>query len=323
MTQVLVASAEQVERLLSTSRAIAAMERAFRALATGSAVQPLRMVLPLPTGAFFVMPAGLDGAAGVKALTYLPANAGGPRPVIQGLVTLFDTTDGRPLAILDAASLTAIRTAAASGLATRFMARFDAHVLAVLGAGIQARTHIEAMCAAREVREIRVWSRSSERARTLVRTVADKHQEVRACDSVSDAVRGADIVCCVTSSPVPVVASADLADGVHVNAVGAHTPTTRELDGATMARARLVVDARDAALAECGEIALAVAEGAITRECIAADLAEVVTGRASGRTRARDLTVFKSLGLAVEDVAAAMAVLEAAREDASAQWVTM
>ncbi len=323
MPKVLFAPAEVVTRLLSTSRAIDAMDRAFRAWGAQRVVQPLRHVLATPTGAFFDMPAAFDGVAGVKALTYLPANAGGPHPVIQGLVTLFSMEDGRPLAVLDAAALTGIRTAAASGLATRHMAREDAGVLAVLGAGVQARTHIHAVCAVRPVREIRVWSRSIGRARELAESVADVPHPVHVCDSAAHAVREADIVCCVTSSPVPILDSADLSDGAHVNAVGAHTPRTRELDGATMARARVVVDSLEAARAEAGELALAMAEGAIGPEHVVGELADVVLGRIPGRAHPRELTVFKSLGLAVEDVAAALAVLEAAREDPAAQWVTM
>ena len=323
MSRVLVASAAQINRLLSTSRAISAMDEAFRAWDAGEVAQPVRTVVPMSGGSFFVMPAAARHVTGVKALTYLSGNAGTERPVIQGLVTLFDSRTGDPMAILDAASLTAIRTAAASGLATRHMARPDAHVVALLGSGIQARTHLEAMCAVRDVREIRVWSRTSARSVAFAQSVAELHHSVRVCDTAQAAVRGADIVCCITSSPTPVIASADLADGAHVNAVGAHTRTTRELDGATIARARLVVDSMDAARAECGELALAVAEGACTEAHVAGELGQVVVGRMAGRTSAGELTVFKSLGLAMEDLFAAAAVLDAARDDADAQWVTL
>ncbi len=323
MPRVLVASAAQIYRLLRTSRAIDAMDAAFRAWDRQEVAQPVRAVLQMPTGAFFVMPAATGSVAGVKAITYLPGNAAIERPVIQGLVTLFDSRTGDPLAILDAASLTAIRTAAASGLATRHMARANAHVLAILGAGVQARTHLEAMLAVRDVREIRVWSRSRERATAFALSAAALHQSVRTCDSAALAVRDADIVCSVTSSPVPVVSSSDLADGAHVNAVGAHTRSTRELDGATIARSRFVVDSLDAAHAECGELAMAVSEGACEASHVAGDLAAVVTGRTAGRSSDRELTVFKSLGLAMEDVFAATAVFEAAEGDADAQWVTL
>ena len=322
MPRVLVASAAQIYRLLSTSRAIAAVEDAFRSLADGEVQQPLRTVFPAGSGLFFDMPAAVGHYAGVKALTLLEANAGTNRPVIQGLVTLFDARTGNPVAILDAASLTAIRTAAASAVATRHMAREDAHVLAILGSGVQARTHFDAICAVREVREIRVWSRSSAQARHFANVVRP-HHFVRACDTAEEAVRGADIVCCVTGSPTPLLPSAAFADGAHINAVGAHTRRTRELDGATIARSRFVVDSMESARAECGELALAVAEGACTEQHIAAELADVVMGRAAGRTSERELTVFKSLGLAMEDVYAAAAVLEAARDDVNAQWVTL
>ena len=323
MPRVLVASAAQIYRLLSTSRAIDAMDAAFRAWDRQEVAQPVRAVLPMPTGAFFVMPAATGSIAGVKSITYLPGNAALGRPVIQGLVTLFDSRTGEPLAMLDAASLTAIRTAAASGLATRHMAHADAHVLAILGSGVQARTHLEAMMAVRDVREIRVWSRSSERASAFAQSVAALHRSVRVCDTAQLAVLGADIVCCVTSSPTPVIASGDLADGAHVNAVGAHTRTTRELDGATVARSRFIVDSLEAARTECGELALAVSEGACTESHVAGDVAAVVTGRTAGRLGDRELTVFKSLGLAMEDVYAAAAVLDAAQHDDDAQWVTL
>ncbi len=324
MPPVLVASATDVVRLLSTSRAIEAMYAAFRAWGGGTVEQPLRQVLPAPTGAFFVMPATVGSVAGVKAITYLPGNARGPLPVIQGLVTLFDMESGRPLAIIDAASLTAIRTAAASGLATRHMARDDAHVLAILGAGVQAHTHLSAMRDVRDVREIRVWSRTGERARAFALDVERVHHlSVRVCDSAKAAVAGADIVCCVTSSHTPVLASADLADGAHVNAVGAHTPTTRELDSATIARSRLIVDSRVSAMAEGGELLLAIADGTVTAAHLAGELTDVVLGRVAGRTSAHELTIFKSLGIAIEDVSAAAAVLEAARVDPGATWIDL
>ncbi len=304
-------------------RAIDAMDAAFRAWAGRQVAQPVRTVVPMPTGAFFVMPAVTPDFTGVKALTYIPHHAGTDRPVIQGLVTLFDTRTGDPAAMLDAASLTAIRTAAASGLATRHMARENAGVLAILGAGVQAHTHLAAMRAVRTISEIRVWSRTRARAEEFARAVERQHGSVQVCDSAQAAVHDADIVCSVTSSHTPVLASGDLADGAHVNAVGAHTRTTRELDGTTIARARLIVDSMDAARAECGELAMAIAEGACTEAQLAGELGDVVTGALRGRTSAGELTVFKSLGLAIEDVYAAAAVFEAAREDPDAQWVTV
>ena len=322
MPRVLVASAAQISHLLSTSRAIAAMESAFRTWGMGEVEQPLRAVLHTAAGPFFVMPAAVGHYAGVKALTMVDANAGTSRPVTQGLVALFDTRTGDPVAILDAASITAIRTAAVSAVATRHLARDDAHVLAILGSGVQARTHLDAVCAVRDVREIRVWSRSTAQARHFVNVVRP-HHSVRACDTAEEAVHGADIVCCVTASPTPLVPSAAYADGAHINAVGSHTRSTRELDGATIARSRLIVDSRESARAEAGELALAVAEGACTEEHIAAELADVVMGRAAGRTSARELTVFKSLGLAMEDVVAAAAVLDAALDDPTSQWVEL
>lgn len=303
------------------------MDGAFRAWAAGRVQQPLRAVVPLPTGIFFVMPAVMGPFAGVKTLTQLPANALAGRPVIQGMVILFDASTGEPRALLDAASLTAIRTAAVSALATRHMARDDAHVLAILGSGVQARTHLDAISTVRDVREIRVWSRSPERSRafadSVVSTPQSVHLSVQRCDSARDAVRGADIVCCVTASSVPLLASADLADGTHVNAVGAHNPATRELDGTTIARSRFIVDSRDAALAESGELRLGVAEGAFAEAHVAGELGDVVTGRIAGRLNDRELTVFKSLGLAMEDVAAAVAVFEAARASSDAVWVEL
>ena len=303
------------------------MDGAFRAWAAGGVQQPLRAVVPLPAGLFFVMPAVMGPFAGVKTLTQLPANALAGRPVIQGMVILFDASTGEPRALLDAASLTAIRTAAVSALATRHMARDDAHVLAILGSGVQARTHLDAISTVRDVREIRVWSRSPERSRAFADSVVSAQQSVQLsvqrCDSARDAVRGADIVCCVTASSVPLLASADLADGTHVNAVGAHNPATRELDGTTIARSRFIVDSRDAALAESGELRLGVAEGAFAEAHVAGELGDVVTGRIAGRLNERELTVFKSLGLAMEDVAAAAAVFEAACASSDAVWVEL
>lgn len=307
--------AAEVERLLPMPVCIDAMADAFRCLARGGADQPLRTTIALPEGAgsLYVMPARLDRPAttGVKLLSIVPANEGTGQPSHQGVVVMFDPVHGQVVALLDAAAITAIRTAAVSALATRLMAREDATDLAMIGSGVQARSHLEAMMAVRPIRRVRVWSPDRGRREAWADWARGTHRvEISAAESAEQAVGGADLVCLVTSSPGPVVYGPWLRPGTHVNAVGAHTPATRELDTASIRNARLVVDLRSAALAEAGDLLIPIAEGAITADHIAAELRELVTGAVTGRESVDEITVFKSLGLAIEDVAAASAILE-------------
>ena len=297
---------------------IEVMASLFCAIARGEVVQPLRTVVRIPNSANVLasMPGWIatPSAAGAKVITVYPGNHGTTRDAHQGAVLLFDRNTGTLSAVVDATSITRIRTAAASAVATRALARADARSLALIGAGVQARAHLEAIRLVRPIERVRVWSRSTEHARALAAEVGANNQpDVVVATSARDAVDGADIVCTVTSSPTPVLEGAWIADGAHVNAVGACLPHTREVDTTGVVRSSLFVDRRESTLNEAGDVLIPIKEGAITAEHIRAEVGEVLVGGHAGRASEREITLFKSLGLAVEDLAAAAHVLEQAR----------
>jgi ornithine cyclodeaminase len=305
-----IVTAAEVAALLPMAACIDAMAEALRTLARGDAVLPLRTLTWLAdrSGLLGAMPACLADPPmmGIKVISVMPGNEGTPFESHQGAVLLFETRHGAPLAIVDASSITAIRTAATSGAATRVLAREDAHDLAILGSGVQARSHLEAMAAVRRLERVRVWSRTAEHARAFARRESERSRlRVEAVDSARDAVAGADLICTTTAAREPVLEGAWLAPGAHVNAVGACLPQARELDTAAVARSRLVVDRRESARNEAGDFLIARGEGAIGDDHIVAELGEILLGRVPGRTSPQDVTLFESLGIAVEDVAAA------------------
>jgi ornithine cyclodeaminase/alanine dehydrogenase-like protein (mu-crystallin family) len=291
-----------------------AMAAVLAAHARGEALMPLRTVVPFEGAAGFMgmMPAWRGGAEplfALKSLCIMPANPARGLDSHQGTVTLFDGATGEPTAILDASAVTSVRTAAVSAVATRVLARPDARVLAVLGAGVQGRAHLAAVPAVRDFEEIRVYAPSPERARAL----ADGRATV--APSAEAAVRGADVVVLATSSREPVVSRDWFAPGAHVNAVGASVPTSRELDVETIAACALFCDSRESVRNEAGEYRLAIEQGAIDGEDhIRGELGEVLAGIAPGRRDQAELTVFRSLGLGVEDLAAAECAVERAVE---------
>jgi ornithine cyclodeaminase/alanine dehydrogenase-like protein (mu-crystallin family) len=310
MPDTLVVTQVQVNQLLSMADCIQVMEQAFRALTGGETLQPLRQVTWLPdkSGLLALMPAYLGGiqAMGLKAISVFPGNHATSFDSHQGVVLLFETRNGQLLAILDATAITAIRTAAVSALATRLLARPDAAELAILGSGTQARTHLEAMRLVRPIRRVRVWSRNPEHAARFARQAAQRHGlPVEAVPSAQAAVDGADVICTTTSSTEPVLFGEWLAPGCHLNAVGSSTPNARELDTPAVARARLYVDRRESALNEAGELLIAMKDGAVGADHIQGELGDLLVGKAPGRQSDEEITLFKSLGLAVEDLAAA------------------
>lgn len=297
-----------VRRLLPMKEAIEAMEGAFRSLAEGRALLPLRSILWTPghDGALGAMPGFLPNRLGAKLVTYFPGNHGSPLDSHQGVVLLFDAEHGQLLAVLDATEITAIRTAAVTGLATRLLAREDAGDLALFGSGTQARTHLAAMLAVRTLRRVRVWSRNASHARAFAAREADRHGiAIETAGSPQDAARSADLVCTVTSSREPVLSGEWLSAGAHVNAVGSSIPSARELDASAVARGRFFGDRRESILHESGDFLAARREGAVADDHLAGELAEVLTGKIPGRRSADEITIFKSLGLAIEDIAAA------------------
>ena len=316
--ETLLVNQNEVPRLLPMKECIEVMARAFAALGRGEASMPQRQIVWLPekAGALGLMPAHLNalGVLGVKAVTFFPRNEGTNIDSHQGAVLLFEAGRGRLLAVMDATSVTAVRTAAVTGLATRLLAREDAGDLALVGSGVQARTHLEAMLLVRTIRRVRVASKTFEKAKAFAERESKRHSiAVTPCATVREAVEGADIVCAATSSRTPVVLGEWLSPGAHVNAVGSSVAAARELDAAAVARSRFFVDRREAALAEAGDFLLARQEGAVTDDHIAGDLGEVLLGAVEGRRDANEITAFKSVGLAVEDVAAAQHIYGKAR----------
>ena len=241
----------------------------------------------------------------MKVLTLFPGNHARGLDSHMGFVLLFDGETGEPRAILDAASVTAIRTAAASGVATRALGRRDAGDLAILGSGVQARTHLDAMRAVRPLRRVRVWSRRPESARRFAtEESARTGLAVEVASTGREAVAGADLICAVTAATEAVLLGDWIAPGAHINAVGACTPKARELDAAAVARSRLFTDRRESLLAEAGDFLLAREEGAVADDHILGEVGEVLEGTVPGRRSEDEITLFKSLGIAVEDLAA-------------------
>ena len=298
-----------VRRLLPMPACIELMADVLAGLARDDLYNPLRFVVRPPDepSLMGLMPAHRRGEAplwSLKALTIVPGNSARGLDSHQGFVALFDGTTGEPRAILNAGGITAIRTAAVSGLATRLLAREDSTTLAILGTGTQARSHLEAMHAVRRFDRVLVWSASG---RSL-----DGAESVATAE---EAVRDADVVCTVTSSAEPVLEHGWLKPGAHINAVGSSIPSTRELDTATMAAAALFVDRRESTVNEAGDYLFPLREGAIDESHIRAEVGDVLIGAAEGRRSPDELTVFKSLGLAVEDLAAAEHVLARAEAE--------
>jgi ornithine cyclodeaminase/alanine dehydrogenase-like protein (mu-crystallin family) len=329
---VTVLSAADVTKLLPMRDCIQVMRDALASLARGKALVPLRMVMRMPDASGFLglMPGqigpddGREGALGMKAVSVFPGNARRGIDTHQGAVLLFEAETGRLSALMDGATITAIRTAAVSGVATDLLARRDAEELAILGAGVQARTHLEAIAAVRPIRRVRIWSRNPEHAANLAsEAAASSNASIEAVPTAEAAVRGADVVATVTASPEPVLQRPWLKDGAHINAVGSSIPTTREIDTATMAAVRLFVDRRESALNEAGDVLIPIREGAFAADHIQAELGDVIIGTDPGRRSAAELTLFKSLGLAVEDVASAAFILKRAQQTGVGQMVRM
>jgi len=316
---------------------IGAMKVAFVALERGELTLPPRSVAALPhvAGWLAVMPSCIADPplAAVKAITVVPGNSSTPLDSHQGAVLLFDALNGRLLAILDASAITAIRTAAVSALATHLLARGDAGDLAILGTGTQAATHLEAIAAVRTIRRVRVWGRNRERAEAFaVREAARpgargawraRGVRIEVAPGAREAVEGADVVVTVTAAAEPILRGEWLAPGAHVNAVGACRRDQRELDGEAIRLARVVVDCRESAMAEAGDILLAIAEGAVGPDPIAAELGQIITGAAPGRRGDSEVTLFKSVGIAIQDLAAARTAYRRALESGAGSRIDL
>lgn len=319
----LILSRSDIQQCFTMTDAITAMRTAFQALSAGQVQMPQRLAVELQDqSAALLMPSVLQTneghAFGVKLVTQMPHNPERNLPRSYATILLLDATIGKTLAVLEGGWLTAMRTGAASGLATDLLARSDADVLALFGAGAQAVTQVLAMHTVRPLREVRVVNRSDEHYQTLVvrlqQLLGESCPTIQRVHSATDALAGASLVVCATSATEPLLQGRDVEAGTHINAIGAFTPEMCELDGETLARARsIVVDQREAAVVEAGDLLRAFAQGIITGPETWIELGDVVAGKQPARLDEREITIFKSVGLGVQDVAAALRLYQQAR----------
>lgn len=293
--------------------AIELVERGFVDFGQGGVEMPQRPVISVPEhdGLAAFMPAFVRGlgALAIKTVTAFKNNPQKGIPTIYGTVTLLDPETGAPLCVMDGGYLTAVRTGAASGVATRYLAGEDARVAAIFGAGVQGRTQLEAICTMRNIEEVRVVDKDQKAAEKFAREMAGRDpipSKVEVVDSPADALAGADVVATATTSPSPVFDGDDLSPGTHINGVGSHAPKTRELDTKTVVRSRIVCDSVEACLVEAGDLLIPIAEGAIEASDIHVGLSDVIRGTLAGRQSDDEITVFKSVGLAFQDAVTAL-----------------
>ncbi len=315
----LVLSEKQVRSLIAIDDLIEALAQAHVQYSTGKAVMPVRLVVPLPQiqGRITSMPGFLseDQALGMKVVTYFQENFKQGLPAILATIMLFSAETGRMIATMDGSYITAIRTACASALATKILANAETPVLGILGAGVQARAHIQALNRVRKIERIKLYSPSGTSAAAVQKELTPQvDAAIEVAQSAEAVVRDADLVVTATTTKEPIMQSAWLKAGAHINAVGSHRPDLREIDGPTLARATIVVDSRDAIMAECGDILLALKEKSIGENHIHGEIGEVLAKIKPGRTRQDELTLYKSVGIAIQDVAAANLVYRKALE---------
>jgi ornithine cyclodeaminase len=316
--ETLIVTQEEVATLLPMAECVEVMASTMAELARGETLLPLRSILWLPerVGALGLMPGALlpEKVLGLKAITLFPGNEGTPLDTHQGAVLLFEAAHGSLLAVIDATSITGIRTAAVSAVATRALAREEAGDLAILGSGVQARTHLEAMACVRKLRRVRVASRSLANARAFAERASKRHGiAVEPVATPREAVEGADLICTATSAREPILRGEWISAGAHVNAVGSSIPSARELDTEAVRKCRLYADRRESLVNEAGDFLIAKKEGAIGEDHVVGEIGEVLIGKAPGRRSRDEITLFKSLGLAVEDVASARHIYEKAK----------
>lgn len=306
---------EKISSLLPMSSCIPLMEKMFISLAKGECIQPLRSIMWLPDkkGLLGMMPgyAGSLEVMGIKVISVFHSNRDADFPSHQGVVILLDAKNGQPLMLFDANEITAIRTAAASGLATKLLSRENSETLAIIGSGEQAKRHIEAIMLVREIKEIRIWSRTEKNANDL----AEKTQKlykipVQPMKTVKEAVNNADIICTVTSSKEPVLMGDWVSNGTHINAVGSSIAGARELDTEAVLKSKLFTDCYESLFNEGGDFLIPKKQGALNDDHVKGELGEILLGTKKGRENEEDITLFKSLGIAAEDIFAAHHIYE-------------
>ncbi|HSU29278.1 MAG TPA: ornithine cyclodeaminase family protein [Chitinophagaceae bacterium] len=307
MTDLPYINKKSVTELLPMKECIPLMEQMFRSLGSGQCLQPLRSLMWLPdkTGILGMMPGYAEelGVMGIKVISVFHHNLAMGIPSHQGVVMLFDAKQGQPLISIDASEITAIRTAAASAVATKYLARENAESLAMIGSGEQARRHIEAMLLVRKIKTLYIWSRNPDHANALGREVAEKYKvNVMISPTVKEAVSAADIICTVTSSPEPLVLGDWLSRGAHINAVGSSIARTRELDSNAVLKSSLYTDCYDSLFHEAGDFLIPLQEGFITNEHVQGEIGEVILQKKKGRKDDKEITLYKSLGIAAEDI---------------------
>jgi len=311
-------SGRDVRQALPMRQAIEAMKSAFAQLSAGQANVPLRVALDVDrhNGVTLFMPGYLSGddQMAIKIVSVFNDNPAQGLPLIHALVVVVDATTGSPAAVMDGTYLTALRTGAASGAATDLLARQDARTAAVFGAGAQGCTQLEAICAVRPIERAWVYDLATAQAEAYAAEMGERLSlPVRVAGTPAEAVRQADVICTATTSSSPVFDDGDVRPGTHINAVGAYTPQMQEIPADTVLRARVVIDHHEASLAEAGDLLIPMQQGLMTEEHIYAELGEIAAGRKRGRETEEEITLFKSVGVAVQDVAAAAVVLAAAR----------
>src|SRR5438445_8251324 len=320
MPKVLILNEHEVTQLLTMRECIRVMEEALADLARGKAVNPLRnMVRAEGAAGFLGLMPSYRGDFGLKEICVFPGNPARGLDTHLGAVLLHSGETGELMGVMNASAITAIRTAAVSGVATKLLARDDAHVLAILGAGVQAKSHLEAIPLVRKIDEIRIFSRTAKKAESVAAAFRPPSGGLKPAttSTAEDAVRGADIIVTATSSKEPVVKREWIKPGAHINAVGSSVKTSRELDSETVKAASLFVDRRESTVNESGDYLMA----GVGPEHIRAELGEILTGKAKGRTSADEITLFKSLGLAVEDLASAQFLFAEAKRRGTGTWV--
>lgn len=319
----LILDKEEVKKALPMSEMISVTKGAFAALSTGKARVPQRIHLPIPAhaGISLFMPAYLSHptfeSLVVKTASVFAHNPERNLPLIHAVVLVLEAETGRPVALLEGSSLTAIRTGAASGAATDLLARSNSQVAAIFGAGVQSRTQLEAVCSVRRFEKILVYDPNPDQSSHFVAEMAGRGhvpEDIQLVNTTQEAVSQADVICCATTSKTPVFEDQHLKPGVHINGVGSYTPEMQEIPPHTVQRSYLVVDSRSAAIQEAGDLIQPIQAGLFTEDHIQAEVGEIAAGRKPGRRDEHQITVFKSVGVAVQDAAAAHLALENARK---------
>lgn len=326
----LVLNAEEVRKALPMKRAIEAMTEAYMQLSAGKSQVPLRARINLPQvdGVALFMPAFLESSQelGMKIVSVFPRNAELDLPTIHALVVAIDPGTGRPIALLEGGALTAIRTGAGSGAATDLLARADSSQAAIFGSGVQARTQLEGICTVRSIRHAWIYSLDKQGAERMIEELAGAGPIPEALELATDprqAVEGADIICTATTSRQPVFDRSSLKPGAHINAIGSFTPEMQEIDAATMSDAYIVLDSKDAVLSESGDVLIPLKQGEISEADLQVELGEVAAGLKPGRTSDTQITLFKSVGIAVQDAIAANRAVQGAREAGLGQTIRL